>query len=100
MRYFRQVEQNTIGIQRVDMYNKDVGTMSFRSRDFNLKYSAKLATSKFGVQVAKDNQIYRIQLKKRGGDASDFISGVPLFVNGEGRILKRAEIQQLLGMSS
>ena len=105
MRYYRQVEQNTIGIQKVNTYNKDVANLSFRSTEFNAKYFVQLATSKFGARVATNKKIYRVKLKERGFNqqnksASDFISGVPLYVDSDGRILKRAEIQQLLGMSS
>jgi len=100
MRYYRQIQQNTMGIEKVTMYTQDVANFgtgiggAFPSKKMKDKYTFLPATG-LGTQAVQD-RIFRVQLKKRDGTSGDFIPGVPLYIDGNGVILTQARMQPYL----
>ena len=100
MRYYRQIQQNTMGIEKVTMYTQDVANFgtgmggAFPSKKMKDKYTFLPATG-LGTQAVQD-RIFRVQLKKRDGTSGDFIPGVPLYVDSNGVILTQARMQPYL----
>ena len=99
MRYFRQIQQNTMGIEKVTMYTQDVANFGtsdrFPSAEIKKKYAFTPASNLGSTAVL--NGITRVMLKKRDGTAGDFIPGVPLYVDRNGVILTQARLASFTG---
>jgi len=63
--------------------------------DFTGRYSIKIANGTFG-QLAVDQGIYRVKAVKLNTDPIDFISGVPMFIGNDGKLLSQERINELL----
>ena len=100
MRYYRQIQQNTMGIEKVTMYTQDVANFGtsdrFPNAEIKKKYAFTPATNLGTTAVLSG--ITRVMLKKRDGSvAGDFIPGVPLYVDSNGVILTQARLASFTG---
>ena len=100
LRYFDAVKNMTLGMDRVDMYRANLSSMGgFNSRQFRDVYTIIPASDTFGSRVARNQKIFRVKQKSfMGGEATDLMQGVPLFVDAEGNILSSARIRELKAM--
>ena len=102
LRYFDDVVNATRGLEDVERFKKAYAargfsnvTVAMNDADFTGRYSIKIANGTFG-QLAVDQGIYRVKAVKLNTDPIDFISGVPMFIGNDGKLLSQERINELL----